>query len=124
MSRAATSMLAWGIYLFIIGPAMMILPNTLLELGGLPPSDEVWIRVVGMLLFLLAFYYIQAARCELTALFRCSVWVRVTVLPFFAIFTLAGLVQPIVLWIGIIDLAGAIWTAAALRHPNIGATQQ
>ncbi len=124
MSRAATSILVFGLYLFIVGPMLMIQPDALLGIGGIPHSDEVWIRVVGMLLFLLAFYYILAARSELTALFRWSVWVRAAVLPFFTIFTVAGLVQPVVLWIGIIDLSGAIWTGAALRHPKTGRPQR
>ena len=120
MSRAATSILAWGIYLVILGPTLMIRPNALLWSFGIPETTEVWVRVVGMLLFLLAFYYILAARAELTALFRWSVWVRGAVLPFFAVFTLAGLAQPTILLIGIVDLSGAIWTAWALRSPQAG----
>ncbi len=118
MSRAATSILVFGIYLAISGPALMIAPNALLETVGVPRTDEIWIRMLGLVLFLLAFYYMLAARAELTALFRWSTWVRGAVLPFVACFTWVGLVQPIILWIGIVDLSGAVWTALALRHPK------
>jgi deazaflavin-dependent oxidoreductase (nitroreductase family) len=120
MSRAATSVLAWGIYLVLLGPVMMIEPNVLLRPVGVPETTEVWIRMLGMLLFLLAVYYILAVRAELTPLFRWSVWVRAAVLPILVLFTVAGLAPPIILAIGFIDLSGAIWTAVALRFPKPG----
>lgn len=118
MSRAATSIFAWGIYLVLLGPVMMIEPNVLLRPAEVPATSEVWIRMLGMLLFLLAVYYLLAARAELRPLFRWSVWVRAAVLPIVALFALAGFAPPILLGIGLIDLSGAIWTAVALRSPN------
>lgn len=115
MCRAAKSVFAWGLYLLVVGPALMILPGALPEVAGAPPMEEPWIRLVGMLLFLLAFYYLLAARAELTALFRWSVWVRAAVLPILLALVAAGVVPPILLLIGVVDLSGAIWTALALR---------
>jgi deazaflavin-dependent oxidoreductase (nitroreductase family) len=73
-----------------------------------------------MLLSLLAFYYLLAARAELTPLFRWSVWVRAAVLPILLSLVAAGVAPPILLLIGVVDLSGAIWTALALPPASPG----
>ena len=115
MSRAARSLLVFGIYLVALGFFLLIAPNTLITLFGLPKTHDVWIRVVGMLLVLLAYYDIQAARKELVDFLRWSVVARATVIAFFAGFVIAGLVKPILLLFGGVDLAAAVWTHFALR---------
>jgi len=114
MSKAACSLLVFGIYLVALGLVLLIVPNTLITLFGLPETHDVWIRVVGMLLVLLAYYDIQAARRELTDFFRWSVIARATVIVFFAGFVIANLVKPILLLFGSVDLAAAVWTYLAL----------
>ena len=116
MSRAARSLLAFGIYLIALGLFLLIAPSTLITLFGLPAVDDVWIRVVGMLIVLLAYYDIQAARGETTDFFHWSVVARASVIAFFAGFVLADLVKPILLLFGAVDLAAAIWTHVALRR--------
>lgn len=115
MSKAACSLLVFGIYLVALGLVLLIVPNTLITLFGLPETHDVWIRVVGMLLVLLAYYDIQAARRELTDFFRWSVIARAMVIVFFAGFVIANLVKPILLLFGSVDLAAAVWTYLALR---------
>ena len=95
---------------------MLIAPNSLITLFGLPETNEVWIRVVGMLLVFLAYYDIQAARHELANFFRWSVIARASVIVFFAVFVLLKWVEPILLLFGAVDLAGALWTHLALRQ--------
>lgn len=114
--RAARSVLAFAVYLVGLGLFLVIAPNRLIMLFGLPETQDVWIRVVGMLLVLLAYYDIQAARKELVDFLRWSVIARAAVIVFFAGFVLAGLVRPILLLFGAIDLAGAVWTHLALHQ--------
>ncbi|MBE0636190.1 hypothetical protein IH601_09350 [Candidatus Bipolaricaulota bacterium] len=116
MSKAARSLLIFAIYLIALGLFLLIAPNTLITLFGLPETQDVWIRVVGMLIVLLATYDIQAARHELANFFQWSVVARAAVIVFFAGFVMANLVEPMLLLFGAIDLAGAIWTAIALRQ--------
>ena len=115
MSKAARSLWIFGVYLVALGLFLLIAPNTLIGWFGLAEAGDVWIRVVGMLIVLLAYYDIQAARTEATAFFRWSVVARATVILFFAGFVVAGLVKPILLLFGGVDLAAAMWTALALR---------
>jgi len=120
MTKAARSVFVFSIYLFILGSILVAVPNRLLSLFGLPHTGEVWIRVVGMLAVVLGFYYLTAARRELTPFFRATVFGRLAVLIFFIAFVLAGFAPPILILFGVIDALGAVWTAVALRDGTVG----
>lgn len=118
MSRAATSLFVYGIYLVFLGLGFLIIPNTILPVFGLPTTAEVWIRVAAMLLLILAYYDIRMARNEVTLFFRLTVHARASVILFFAVFVLLDLVSPILLLLGAVDLLAALWTAWALRSES------
>jgi hypothetical protein len=118
MSHPAKSLFAFGIYLVGLGAILVVTPNTLLGLFGLPGTSEVWIRVAGMLVLLLGFYYIKAARKELTDFFQWTVYTRSSVIVFFIVFVLLGFVSPILILFGVVDLLGAVWTGLTLRSPR------
>ena len=120
MSKAARSLVAFGIYLVGLGMFLLIAPNTLIGWFGLPATQDVWICVAGMLVVLFAYYDIQSARKEARDFFQWSVVARASVILFFAGFVLAGLVKPILLLFGGIDLAGALWTQLALQQDRKG----
>ena len=122
MSKTARSLFFFGIYLIALGLFLLIAPNTLITLFGLPETHDIWIRVVGMLLVLLAFYNIQAARNEVVSYFRWSVIARESVIVFFAVFVLLDWVKPVLLLFGFFDLAGALWTFLALRQDRTAQT--
>ena len=104
----------FGYYLLALAVVLLVAPNVLLQMFGLPPTSEVWIRVVGMLVAFLGLYYRVAAAAELRPIFQMSVLVRGSVPLFFLLFVLAGWVQwPLVLF-GVIDALGAAWTWQAL----------
>src|ERR671932_520607 len=88
MSRAAKSLFVFGIYLCGLGLFLLLAPNLLLRLLGVPPTREVWIRVNGMFVLCFSFYYVQAARRELTAFIRWTVLGRAAVIVYFAAFVL------------------------------------
>ena len=115
MSRAAISMFAFAIYLFALGLVLLVAPNVLLGIFGLEPTTEVWVRIVGMLVVFLRYYYLSAARGEVTAFMRWSVNARPFVVVFFAVFVALGWSKPALILFGALDLAGAVWTYLALR---------
>jgi hypothetical protein len=114
MSRAAFSLKVFACYLFVLGVALVAAPNVLLGLFGLA-TGEVWIRVVGVLAFNIGAYYWAAAACEARAVFVASVATRVLVFAAFGAFVALGLARPVLVLFGAADLAGGLWTAAALR---------
>lgn len=115
MSKAATSVFAFGAYLGGLSLILLFQPNFLLSLFGIAETEEVWIRVVGMLILILAVYYTQMAREEHTNFFWLTVYLRSAVIIFFSAFTLLGMVSPMLILFGAADFAGALWTWSALR---------
>jgi hypothetical protein len=119
MSKSALSVFVFGLYLLVLGLVLVLVPNFLLGLFSLPSTTEVWIRVVGMLILFLCFYYIQAARKEMTDFFKWTVYVRSSVILFFVAFVLLGFAKPPLILFGVVDLLGAIWTGYALRSQKL-----
>jgi hypothetical protein len=118
MSKAATSVLVFGVYLALLGVTLVIVPNVLLGVFAMPATGEIWIRVVGVLVLCLAFYYTQAARRGLNDFLQWTVYVRCFVFVSFVVFVVLRLVQPTLALFGVIDLLGATWTFLALRRPQ------
>lgn len=115
MSPAARSVKVFGVYIAIVGVTLMLAPNVLLGLFGMPSTTEPWIRVLGVVLIALGTYYLLAAREEWVAFLRMTVWLR-----YFAAASLIGLVvlqmAPAALALfGVVDGASAVWTHLALR---------
>ena len=115
MSASARSIFVFGIYLVVIGIALLVVPNLMLKLFLLPPTEEVWVRVVGMLTLFLSFYFIQAARSEMTEFFRWTVYTRCTTIVFLVGLVFFAYASPFLIPFGLVDLLGAIWTGMALR---------
>lgn len=115
MSKAAVSVFVFSLYLLLLGLVLVLVPNALLSLFGMPTTTEVWVRVVGMLVLILGYYYLIGAKRELTSLFRATVIGRSAVLLFFIGFVVLGLAPPVLVLFGVVDAAAATWTAVALR---------
>jgi hypothetical protein len=115
MSQAAKSLLVFGIYLCGLGLILLLVPNLILRVFGVPTTNEVWIRINGMLVICLSFYYVQAARSELTSFIRWTVWARVAVIFYFVAFVLLVAAPKALLLFGVIDLVAAVWTWLALK---------
>jgi hypothetical protein len=120
MSHAAKSLFVFGIYLCGLGLFLLLVPNLLLELFGVPPTHEVWIRINGMFVLCLSFFYVQAARNELTTFIRWTIPARMAVILYFAAFVLLVSAPKALLLFGVIDLLTAIWTWVALKKDAAG----
>ena len=115
MSKSARSVFVFAVYLFILGAILVVAPGILIRTFRFPEPDGLWIRIVGMLVIILGFYYSHAAYAEFKAFFGWTVVARTGVLLFFITFVLAGLAPPVLVLFGVIDFAAALWTFFALR---------
>jgi hypothetical protein len=115
MSRAAISVFVFGCYILINAVIVLAAPNLMLSTLGIGPTREPWLRLLGLMTLALSVYYIQAAREELIAFFRLTMWGRAIILVGTIVLASAGLVPPVIVMFGVIDAAGAVWTAFALR---------
>jgi hypothetical protein len=114
-SASAFTVKFFGIYALLTGLNLMFAPNMLLGMFGIPETNEVWIRVVGVLAFNIGIYYWYAAKCEAKAFFEATVYARGFVFIAFATFAALGLVNKALILFGCVEVAGAIWTWLALR---------
>jgi len=78
INKAALSIFCFGIYVILLGLALVVIPNVILGIFAVPTTTEVWIRIVGMLLLFMGYYYLRAARseAEMTKFFRWTVHTR------------------------------------------------
>jgi hypothetical protein len=115
MSQAARSLYVFGVYLIVAGAGFLLVPNLVLASMGVPPTTEVWIRVLGLLVAIVGIYYNVAARSVATPFFVASVWVRAAVLPVMIALIVLGRGPLALIGFGIADALGALWTGLALR---------
>jgi hypothetical protein len=116
MTTPAFTVRAFALYLLGLGAWLLVAPNVLLQIFGVPPTDEVWIRVAGMLVVFLGVYYLRAAAAGLQKFFAWTVPVRLSVPAFFGVFVLLGWAPAVLLLFALVDVAGALWTWRALRR--------
>ena len=115
MSPAARSVCYFGFYLYGVGLTLMTVPNLFLKTLQLPETQEVWIRILGVVVFGLGFYYHRSGVQNNTAFFKLTIPTRVFVFLSFVSFVLLGYAAPIMIGIGAVDLIGAAWTYSALK---------
>lgn len=112
---AAATVRAFGAYLWVLGTLLLLFPSLVLSPFGLPVPDDVWIRVVGVLVINIGSYYWFGARDDQPRFLVATVYARVFVLVAFIGFVVAGLAPPMLIAFGVIDSAGALWTWLVLR---------
>lgn len=115
MTRAATSIFAWGIYVVVVGFTFLLVPNAPLELLGLGATDEIWIQVLGTVLIPLGYYHLRAARHEMVPFFEWTTHGRTFVVAVIVAFVVLGMAEPTMLLFAGVEAIGTIWTTWALR---------
>lgn len=110
MSPAALSVFVFGIYLVVAGAGFYIIPNVVLPILKFPKTNESWIRVMGIVVAVLGFYYIVAAQNELIPFFWATVVGRFAILITFTSLVIVRKAHPMLIVFGLIDAAGGVWT--------------
>lgn len=115
MTAAAKSVYYFGFYLYVTGITLVAAPNFLLTNLQLPNTNEVWIRVVGVLALCIGYYYHRAGAGNIQSFFELTIPVRIFVFLSFTAFVLLNYVSPMLILFGAVDFAGALWTWWALK---------
>ena len=116
MTQAARSIQIYGFYLLVSGFAMCFVPNAMLGSLGVAPTTEGYIRMLGLVLGIIALYYLVAARTQVVAFFRWTVWGRGLAVVGVLGLIIGGFAPKEFLGTALLDAASAIWTALALRR--------
>lgn len=115
MSKTAQSVFLFGIYMLGEGLVLLLFPNVLLQLVQLPTTSEVWIRLVGVALLALGYYYVRAGRANLTAFFPWTVQVRFAQFAVIVGLVVFGIGQPVILVFAGVEAASGLWTLSTLK---------
>lgn len=115
MSAAARSLFVFGLYAIAAGLGLVFTPDVVLGLLGFPPAEDGWVRAVGVLAVCVGAYHVVAARHELIPYLRASVPVRIGFAAGLAGLVATGQMPRALLLLAAVDVAGAAWTAVALR---------
>jgi hypothetical protein len=115
MNRVARSIFIFGIYLAVVGLLLMTIPGFVVGLFGFPQPQEPWVRVVGLVVFVLGYYYLQGARQDVMLFFRGTIWGRCLGLAGLILLVVGGQAAPALILFGVVDAAGAAWTALEIR---------
>ena len=116
MSHAGRSMFWFGFWVLACGIFLMFLPGMMLRVARVTVSNDVILRIQGMVLIFLAIYYFVAGRHpEFRPLYRVTVYTRASALPVTAVMVLLLRANPLIILFTVVDALGALWTALALR---------
>ena len=105
----------FGSYVLLTGATLLIVPQLLLGLFGFAATDEVWVRVLGAVVVVLGHYYRVCAASDSRAFFAATVVGRLAFCAMMAVLVFTGAGPWMLLLFGAVDVAGALWTWAALR---------
>jgi hypothetical protein len=110
MKKRYTSLYAQVIYVICSGVPLMFFPNPLITLLGFEPTQEVWIRILGLLLTLLSVYYYRMAKYGNAETIKATVFGRIIFCTGIGLFVLLDWGKPMLLLFAFMEALFAIWT--------------
>jgi hypothetical protein len=109
-------MLVFAIYMVILSVTLTFFPYTFTALFRMPTPDGLWIRLLGVILGILAFYYLMAVREGNETFYRWSSLGRLVIFPAVAVLVALAIAPPVLLLLATWDTGCGIWTGLALRR--------
>lgn len=113
MSRASRSVYYYGFWVAANGLFLMLFPNVVGSLSGLPVTG-LWPRLAGSLFAFVGFYYIAAGRADFRPFVRMTVWGRCWFIGTVLVFAASGVVPWQALALTWADWPATAWTVAEL----------
>jgi len=118
MTSTAGSIFYYSFYMLGMGLGLLFIPNLILGVFGFAPTNDVWIRILGLFTFCAGMLYFYCGRTNQTGFFHISIIERTVFFLGIVGIVLFLPANPLLVAIGSVDLFGAIWTALSLRKAN------
>ena len=118
MTTTAKSVFYYSFYMLGMGLGLLFIPNLILGIFGFSPTNDIWIRVLGLFTFCAGMLYFYCGRTDQTGFFRISIIERIVFFLGMVGIVLFMRANPLLALIGSVDLVGAIWTALTRRNYN------
>ena len=118
MTSTAKSIFYYSFYMMGMGLILLLIPNFILGIFGFEPTNDIWIRILGLFAFCAGMLYFYCGRTNQIGFFRISVTERIVFFLGMVGIVLFLPANPILILIGSVDLFGALWTALTLRNSD------
>jgi len=122
MTTVKTTIYAFGAYLFLTGLVLLAYPTVLGTALGAPLEAAPWLRLLGVALWALAYYYVRAAGSNNRDFYTWSVHVRVGQFILLIGLVTLDLITPLILIFSGLEFATAVWTWFSLQEPTSPST--
>ncbi len=116
MQKPYVSLYGQLAYVVVSGLSLLFVPNLLLSLFGFPPTSDIWIRVMGMLVLVLSFYYFAMARHGNRVVVQSTVLGRLVFCAGLVGFVVLGMAKPALIGFALAETGLALWTWYELRQ--------
>lgn len=119
MHPACKTIYYFAPYPLLAGIGMMFDPALSLRILQLPVEGLDWIRMLGVVTFIVGYYYWNLGRANVLVFCRWSAQMRLLIPFVFAALVLAFDMNPLYVGFTLPDFLGGLWTAAALRRGGL-----
>ena len=119
MNPASKSIYYFALYPLSAGLAMMLAPALPLKILGFPVEGLDWIRMLGVVTVIIAYYYWRLGKDEILSFCRYSAQMRLTIPLVFIALVLSFGMNPLYIGLTAGDFLGGLWTWHALRQQNL-----
>lgn len=113
-----TSLTVQMVYVAITGLLLIFVPNIILATFGIPLTNEIWIKNLGIIVFILAIIYYYIRKTTDLEVVKATIWGRLVAATAIIVLGLTSL-QPILILFATVDIATAAWTWFELKKANI-----
>jgi hypothetical protein len=104
------SMYAQMAYVIVAGLGLLLVPNLLIGIFGFEPTNEIWIRIMGLLVSVLGFYYYYMAHYGNHKVVWATVLGRLVFCSGLVVFVLLGMAKPALIGFAVVESAFALWS--------------
>ena len=115
MQKTYKSLYGQLAYVIIAGLQLVFVPNLLLGIFGFQPTSEIWIRVMGLLVLALSFYYYAMVNHGTPEVVKATVYGRTFFCLGLITLVIIGIAEPPLIGFAIAELALTAWTWSELR---------
>jgi hypothetical protein len=115
MKNTMNAMYAQLIYMLGMGFGLLLMPNLMLSIFGIPPTNEGWIRIVGALSLVLTIEYYPMLKQQNTTFFWGTVWSRYLFCATLVLLVALGYLEKPVVLFAILEAGLAVWTHFSLK---------
>jgi hypothetical protein len=115
MSQPAISVLTFGIYLLGQGFVLFFFPTFLLGIFGISDPADYWVRIVGLAVLIISYYYIQNAISDNRTFFVFTTQGRTIQFGLFLLLYLLYQIPVMLVGFSFFELLSGFWTLWALK---------